>query len=183
MNRKMTDAILALGERNRFSKGLFGWVGFKTKWLPYHNVERAAGDTKWSMVKLFRYSLDGILGFSTVPLSVASYGGILFCGVAFALMLFLVIKNIFWHDPVAGWPSMMCVIFFIGGVQLLCLGIIGQYLARAYTEMKGRPIYILRSSSDEEDQIQQKTFVSPHSHSDPRDSLSDESKRRISGGI
>ena len=183
MNRKMTDAILSLGERNRFSKGLFGWVGFKTKWLPYHNVERAAGDTKWSIGKLFRYSLDGILGFSTIPLSVASYGGIFFCGAAFVMMLFLVIKNIFWHDPVAGWPSMMCVIFFIGGIQLLCLGIMGQYLARAYTEIKDRPIYILRSSSDEEDQIQQETFVSVHSHGDTDTVFSDEDKRRISGGF
>ena len=183
MNRKMTAAILSLGERNRFSKGLFGWVGFKTKWLPYHNVESAAGDTKWSIGKLFRYSLDGILGFSTIPLSVASYGGIFFCGAAFVMMLFLVIKNIFWHDPVAGWPSMMCVIFFIGGIQLLCLGIMGQYLARAYTEIKDRPIYILRSSSDEEDQIQQETFVSVHSHGDTDTVFSDEDKRRISGGF
>ena len=183
MNRKMTDALLSLSEKNRFSKGLFGWVGFKTKWLPYHNVERAAGDTKWSVAKLLRYSLDGILGFSTIPLSVASYGGILLCGVAFVMILFLVIKNLIWHDPVAGWPAMMCAIIFIGGVQLLCMGIMGQYLARAYTEIKDRPIYILRSSSDEEDEKQQENFVSigTYSHTDP--SLSDENMRRVSGRI
>ena len=183
LNRKMTDALLSLSEKNRFSKGLFGWVGFKTKWLPYHNVERAAGDTKWSVAKLLRYSLDGILGFSTIPLSVASYGGILLCGVAFVMILFLVIKNLIWHDPVAGWPAMMCAIIFIGGVQLLCMGIMGQYLARAYTEIKDRPIYILRSSSDEEDEKQQENFVSigTYSHTDP--SLSDENMRRVSGRI
>lgn len=151
MNRKMTDAILSLSERCRFSKGLFGWVGFRTKWLEYHNIERAAGDTKWSLWKLFKYSIDGILGFSTVPLSMASYGGILFCAAAFFMILFLVVKNLIWHDPVAGWPAMMCVILLIGGIQLLCIGISGQYLARAYTEIKHRPIYLLRESSDEED--------------------------------
>lgn len=183
MNRKMTDALLSLGEKNRFSKGLFGWVGFKTKWLPYHNVERAAGDTKWSVAKLFRYSLDGILGFSTIPLSVASYGGIFFCGLAFVMIVFLVIKNLIWHDPVAGWPAMMCAIIFIGGVQLLCIGIMGQYLARAYTEIKDRPIYILRSSSDEEDEKQQENFVSIDTYSYTGPSHSDEDKRRVSGGI
>lgn len=183
MTRKMTDAVLALSECNRFSKGLFGWVGFKTKWLPYHNVERAAGDTKWSIFKLFKYSLDGILGFSTLPLSAASYGGILFCGIAFFMIVFLVIKNLFWHDPVAGWPAMMCVIFLIGGIQLLCLGIIGQYLARAYMEIKHRPIYLLRSSSDEEDQMQgqKENLISLDTYSDTSHSIPSENKRRIPG--
>lgn len=188
MNRKMTDAVLALGECNRFSKGLFGWVGFKTKWLEYHNVERAAGDTKWSIWKLFKYSMDGILSFSTVPLSLASYGGILFCAVAFIMILFLVVKNLFWHDPVAGWPAMMCVIFLIGGIQLLCIGISGQYLARAYAEIKNRPIYLLRESSDEEDtktannnKKQGRNLISLDSYSNPAHSVYTKDKKRVSG--
>lgn len=151
MSRKMVDALLKLGEYNRFSKGIFGWVGFRTKWLEYHNVERAAGETKWSFFKLLKYSIDGIIGFSTVPLSLASYGGILFCGFSFLMIMILVVKNLIWHDPVAGWPAMMCVIFFIGGIQLLCIGILGQYLARTYVEVKNRPIYLLKETSDEDD--------------------------------
>lgn len=189
MNRKMTDAVLALSECNRFSKGLFGWVGFKTKWLEYHNVERAAGDTKWSIWKLFKYSMDGILSFSTVPLSMASYGGILFCAVAFCMIIFLVVKNLFWHDPVAGWPAMMCVIFLIGGIQLLCMGISGQYLARAYAEIKNRPIYLLRESSDEEDaktenkdsKKQGRNLISLDSYSNTSRSVYAQDKKRVSG--
>ncbi|KMZ52409.1 glycosyl transferase, family 2 [Dorea sp. D27] len=191
MNRKMADAILSLSECNRFSKGLFGWVGFQTKWLEYHNVERAAGDTKWSLWKLFKYSIDGILGFSTVPLSMASYGGILFCGAAFCMIVFLVVKNLFWHDPVAGWPAMMCVIFLIGGIQLLCIGISGQYLARAYTEIKNRPIYLLRESSDEEDaktdskscKKQGRYFISLDSYNHTAHPVYPEDKKRISGRL
>lgn len=149
MNRKMVDAVLQMGEYNRFSKGMFGWVGFQTKWLDYHNVERAAGETKWSMRKLMKYSLDGILGFSTIPLSLSSYGGIFFCGIAFLTVCFLVIRYLIFHDPVQGWTTLMCAIFFIGGVQLLCVGILGQYLARAYMEVKKRPIYLLKEKSDE----------------------------------
>lgn len=156
MSRKMVDALLKLGEYNRFSKGIFGWVGFRTKWLEYHNVERAAGETKWSFVKLLKYSFDGIIGFSTLPLSLASYGGILFCGFSFLMIIILVVKNLIWHDPVAGWPAMMCVIFFIGGIQLLCIGILGQYLARTYVEVKNRPIYLLKETSDEDDMEMQK---------------------------
>lgn len=149
MSRKMVDAILSMSEVNRFSKGMFGWVGFQTEWIPYHNVERAAGNTKWSFLKLIRYSADGIMGFSTLPLSLASYGGILFCGVSFLVISILVIKNLFWHDPVAGWPAMMCVILFIGGVQLFCMGILGQYIARIFIETKHRPVYLLKETSDE----------------------------------
>lgn len=149
MNRKMTDAILQMGEYNRFSKGMFGWVGFRTKWLEYPNAERAAGETKWSIGNLLKYSLDGILGFSTLPLSLSSYGGIFFCGAAFLTVCFLVIRYLIFHDPVQGWTTLMCAIFFIGGVQLLCVGILGQYLARTYMEVKRRPVYILKESSDE----------------------------------
>lgn len=149
MTRKMADAILQMGEYNRFSKGMFGWVGFRTKWLEYHNVERAAGETKWPLTKLLKYSMDGILGFSTLPLSLSSYGGIFFCGAAFLTVCFLVIRYLIFHDPVQGWTTLMCAVFFIGGVQLLCAGILGQYLARTYMEVKRRPIYILKENSDE----------------------------------
>lgn len=149
MTRKMADAVLQMDEYNRFSKGMFGWVGFQTKWLEYHNVERAAGETKWSMGKLLKYSLDGILGFSTLPLSLSSYGGIFFCGAAFLIVCFLVIRYLIFHDPVQGWTTLMCTIFFIGGVQLMCVGILGQYLARTYMEVKRRPVYILKENSDE----------------------------------
>lgn len=150
MTRKMTDAVLQMGEYNRFSKGLFSWVGFRTKWLSYHNVERAAGETKWSFGKLLRYSLDGIMGFSTLPLSLSSYGGIFFCGVAFLTILFLVVRYLIWHDPVQGWTTLMCALLLISGVQLLCVGILGQYLARTYLEVKNRPVYLLKET-DEED--------------------------------
>lgn len=156
MNRKMADAILQMGEYNRFSKGMFGWVGFRTKWLEYHNAERAAGETKWSMGKLLRYSLDGILGFSTLPLSLSSYGGIFFCVAAFLTVCFLVIRYLIFHDPVQGWTTLMCAIFFIGGVQLLCVGILGQYLARTYMEVKRRPVYILKENSDEREREEEK---------------------------
>lgn len=188
MNRKMVDALLELGEYNRFSKGMFGWVGFRTKWMEYHNVERAAGETKWSFLKLLKYSMDGIMGFSTMPLSLSSYGGIGFCILSFIMVVVLIIKNLIWHDPVAGWPAMMCVIFFIGGVQLLCLGILGQYLARTYMEVKKRPIYILRDTSYEYDQQNKKAktskeriYVYPDSDHDSTASISAPKKRRISG--
>lgn len=189
MTRKMTDALLKLGEYNRFSKGIFGWVGFRTKWLEYHNVERAAGETKWSFGKLLKYSFDGIMGFSTVPLSLASYGGILFCGFAFLMIIVLVVKNLIWHDPVAGWPAMMCVIFLIGGVQLLCIGILGQYLARTYVEVKNRPIYLLKETSDEDDMDKQKSMeeqedrvaVYHNTFDDTDRTLYLTKKRRVSG--
>lgn len=144
MTREMIDAILSMSENNRFSKGIFGWVGFKTKWLEYTNVERVAGETKWSFWKLFIYSLDGIVAFSTVPLSIASIMGFLFCLVSIVMVIGIIFKTVIWGDPVSGWPSLACIIFFIGGVQLFCMGILGQYLAKIYLETKKRPIYIIR---------------------------------------
>ena len=144
MTRQVTDAILSMKEYNRFSKGIFGWVGYQTKWLEYENVQRVAGETKWSFWKLFLYSLDGIMAFSTVPLSIASFFGILFCLAAFIFMIFIFVRALIYGDPVAGWPSMVCIIAFIGGVQLLCLGIMGQYLSKLYMEVKNRPKYLVK---------------------------------------
>ena len=149
MKRKMVDAILTMPEYNRFTKGIFGWVGFKTKWLDFENVERSAGETKWSVWKLFRYSLEGITGFSVVPLALASVLGILFCGLSALVILVIIIRTLVWGDPVSGWPSMACIVFMVSGVQLLCLGILGQYLSKTYLETKHRPIYLLRESSEE----------------------------------
>jgi glycosyltransferase involved in cell wall biosynthesis len=144
MTRQMVDAILEMGEYNRFSKGIFGWVGFKTKWIAFENVERVAGQTKWSFVGLFFYSLEGIIAFSTRPLVIASIFGILFCIVAFVLICVIIFKKLMFDNDVQGYASTMCVIFFIGGIQLFCLGILGQYLSKTYLETKKRPIYIIR---------------------------------------
>lgn len=144
MSRQMVDAILSLQEVSRFSKGIFSWVGFKTKWLEYENIERVAGETKWSFWKLFLYSIDGIIGFSTVPLSIASVAGLLFCLVAFLLILFFFFKTIIWGDPVAGFPATICIVLLLGGIQLFCMGILGAYLSKTYLETKKRPIYIVR---------------------------------------
>lgn len=144
MTRQMVDAILAMEEYNRFTKGIFGWVGFDTKWLEYENVERVKGETKWNFWKLFLYSLDGITAFSTVPLTVAAFMGVLFCALAFILILFIVVRKLLFGDPVAGWPSLVCIISLVSGVQLFCLGIVGQYLAKTYMEVKKRPIYLLK---------------------------------------
>ena len=143
MTIQMVDSVLSLKEYNRFSKGIFSWVGYRTKWLEYENVERAAGETKWSFWKLFLYSLESIVAFSTVPLSIASVMGILFCFVAFIIIIFIIVRTLMFGDPTSGWPSMVCIMFFIGGVQLLCLGIMGQYLSKTYLEVKKRPIYIV----------------------------------------
>lgn len=151
MRRPVVDAILSMGEYNRFSKGIFGWVGFKNVWIPYENVERIAGESKWNVFKLFLYAFDGIAAFSTVPLSIASIAGILLCLVAFVAIIFIVIRAALFGDPVSGWPSLACIITFIGGVQLLCLGIIGQYLAKTYLETKKRPIYLVRETNVEDD--------------------------------
>ena len=148
MSRPMVDAILSMGEYNRFSKGIFGWVGFRTKWLPYENVERVAGETKWSFWKLLKYSIQGIVAFSTAPLVIASVAGILLCAAAFVMVLWILIKTLAFGDPVGGWPSLACMIMFMGGIQLFCIGILGQYLAKTYLETKHRPIYIL-SETDE----------------------------------
>lgn len=150
MNRKMLDAVLGMSEYNRFSKGIFGWVGFRTKWLEFENVERSAGETKWSFKKLLVYSMEGITGFSVAPLSLASVVGITFCGLSFLLILIIILKTLIWGDPVSGWPSLACIIFLVSGVQLLCTGIVGQYLSKTYLETKHRPIYILKDSSGEE---------------------------------
>ena len=150
MTRQMVNAILDVKEYNRFSKGIFGWVGFKTKWLEYENIERVAGNTKWSFWKLFLYSLDGIVAFSTVPLSVASAFGMLFLFIAFIMIVFIIVKTLIFGDPVAGYPSMMCVMFFIGGIQLFSIGILGQYLSKTYLETKNRPIYIVKETEKSE---------------------------------
>ena len=147
MTRQMVDAIISIKEYNRFSKGIFGWIGFKTKWLEYKNVERAAGETKWSFWKLFMYSMEGIIAFSTVPLFIISILGVLFCLVAFILIIVIIVKTLVWGDPVMGWPSIMCVLFFTSGIQLFSLGIIGGYLAKMYLETKKRPIYIVKEKN------------------------------------
>ena len=145
MTRQMVDAILELKEVSRFSKGLFSWVGFKTKWLEYENVERVAGETKWSFWKLLLYSIDGIIAFSTAPLAIASILGLLFCVVAFLLILFFFFKTLIFGDPVAGFPATICIVLMLGGIQLFCIGILGQYLSKTYLETKRRPIYIVKT--------------------------------------
>lgn len=144
MKRSMADAILALPEYNRFSKGLFSWVGFKTKWLEYENEQRSAGQTKWSFWKLFLYSIEGIVSFTTAPLAIATIMGLLFCLIAFFMIIFIMVRTIIWGDPTSGWPSLVCIISLIGGIQLFCLGIIGEYISKIYLESKNRPIYIIR---------------------------------------
>lgn len=146
MTRQMVDAIMSMNEYNRFSKGIFGWVGFKTKWLPYENIERVAGETKWSFWKLFIYSIEGVIAFSTAPLTIAAVSGIIFCLVAFIMIIVVVFKTLMFGDPVSGWPSLVSIIFLVSGVQLFCLGIIGQYLAKTYLETKNRPIYIVKET-------------------------------------
>ena len=145
MTRQMVDAILELKEVSRFSKGLFSWVGFKTKWLEYENVERVAGETKWSFWKLLLYSIDGIIAFSTAPLAIASVLGLLFCVIAFVLILFFFFKTLLFGDPVAGFPATICIVLMLGGIQLFCIGILGQYLSKTYLETKRRPIYIVKT--------------------------------------
>ena len=146
MKRIMVDAVLEMSEYNRFLIGIFGWVGFRTKWLEFQNVERSAGETKWSLRKLFSYSLEGITGFSVAPLSLASVMGVGFCALAFIMIAVIIVRTLIWGDPVAGWPSMVCIIFLVSGVQLFCLGIVGEYLAKTYLETKHRPIFILKES-------------------------------------
>ena len=144
MTRQVTDAILSMKEYNRFSKGIFGWVGYDTKWIEYENVQRAAGETKWSFWKLFLYSIDGIVAFSTMPLSIAAFFGVMMCVMAFVFMAFIFIRAMIYGDPVAGWPSTVCIISLIGGVQLLCIGIMGQYMSKMYMEVKDRPKYLVK---------------------------------------
>lgn len=148
MTRQMVDAILTMKEYKRFSKGLFSFVGFKTKWLEYENVERVAGETTWSFWKLFIYAIDGITAFSTVPLVASAAIGILFCLISFIMILIIIIKTLLYGDPVSGWPSLVCIIFMVSGIQLFCMGIMGQYLSNTYLETKKRPIYIIKEISD-----------------------------------
>ena len=143
MKREMVDAIVSMTEYNRFSKGIYGWIGYKTYWLEYENVERVAGETKWSFWKLFKYAIDGIINFSQAPLSIASWGGILMTLIAFISLLLIVIRKLVLGDPVAGWASTVSIIIFIGGIQLFCMGIMGQYIAKTYLETKRRPHYIV----------------------------------------
>lgn len=146
MTRQMTDAILEMCEYNRFSKGIFSWVGFNTKWLEYENAKRVAGKTTWSFWKLFLYSLDGIIAFSTAPLVVSSILGAVFCFISIIIILVIIAKTLIFGDAVGGWPSLACIILFVGGIQLLCTGIIGQYLSKTYLEVKKRPIYIIKEN-------------------------------------
>lgn len=144
MTRQMVDAILSMGEYNRFTKGIYGWVGFETKWFEYENVERVAGETKWSFWKLFLYSIEGVIGFSTAPLVISSFFGILCMLLAFIMIVFIIIRKLIYGDPTSGWPSLVCIIMLIGGMQLSCIGIVGEYLAKTYLETKHRPIYIAK---------------------------------------
>ncbi len=147
MTRQVADAILNMGEYNRFTKGIYGWVGFETKWLEYENVERAKGETKWSFWKLFAYSIEGITAFSTVPLSIAAFAGAFFCIVAFIMIIFIIVRKLIFDDPVSGWPSLVCIILMTSGVQFFCTGILGQYLAKTYLEVKRRPIYLSKEEA------------------------------------
>lgn len=144
MTRQMVNSILKLKEYNRYSKGLFSFVGFNTYWLEYENVERVAGETKWSFWGLVKYAIEGIVAFSTLPLSIASLMGFIFCFVSFILIIIIIIKTLIFGDPTSGWPSLVCIIFFVSGIQLFCLGIIGKYLSKTYLETKNRPIYIIK---------------------------------------
>lgn len=147
MTRQMVEAVLSMKEYNRYSKGLFSFVGFKTKWIEFENKERVAGTTKWNFWKLFSYALDGIVGFSTIPLTMAAFIGVLFCLIAFIMIIVIIVKTLAFGDPTSGWPSLACIIFMVSGIQLLCLGVIGEYLAKMYLEVKQRPIYIIRESN------------------------------------
>ncbi len=147
MTRKMVNVILSMNEVNRFSKGIFGWIGFKTKWIEYENVERVAGETKWSFWKLFKYSLEGIVAFSVIPLQVASLLGLFISLVSFIFIIIIVTRTMIYGDPVSGWPSTICIIMMMGGIQLLCIGILGQYMSKVYLETKNRPIFIEKESS------------------------------------
>ena len=146
MTRQMVDSILELEENNRYSKGIFSWVGYKTKWLEYENVQRVAGSTKWSFWKLLIYAFEGIIAFSTTPLMIAALVGIIFFIVSFIMIIVIIVRTLTFGDPVSGWPSLVCIIFFVSGVQLFCLGIIGAYLSKTYLETKNRPVYIVEET-------------------------------------
>lgn len=150
MNRKVVHAILSMGEYNRFSKGIFGWIGFKKKWMEYENIERVAGETKWSFWKLFLYAVEGIIAFSTAPLVLSSMFGLICCLAAFVMIIMVIIRTLVFGDPTAGWPSLVCIILLLSGIQMLGIGILGQYMARTYLETKHRPIYLIAESNLEE---------------------------------
>lgn len=150
MKREMVDVIVKMGERNRFSKGIFGWIGFRTYWYPYKNIERIAGETKWNLRKLLKYSFEGIVNFSQTPLHIASYFGVGCTGISLAVIIFIIVRKLIFGDPVQGWASNICIMLFVGGIQLFCIGVIGEYIAKTYTEVKKRPHYIVRESSDDE---------------------------------
>lgn len=150
MKRDMVDAIVKMEEYNRFSKGIFGWIGFRTYWLPYENVERVAGKTKWSFWKLMKYAIDGIINFSSMPLSIASWLGMGMTVVSFFALMFIIVRKLIWGDPVDGWASQVCIMIFIGGIQLFCAGVMGQYIAKMYQEVKRRPHYIISESNKED---------------------------------
>lgn len=143
MKRKMVNAIISMKEYNRYSKGIFNFVGFNTKWLEYEIPNRVAGKTKWSIFKLFRYAFEGVIAFSTRPLIISAFIGILFCLIAFIAIIFIIVKTLVWGDPVGGWPSLACLIIFMGGIQLFFFGIMGMYLSKTYLEVKKRPIYVI----------------------------------------
>ena len=149
MKREMVDAIIRVSEYNRFSKGIFGWIGFRTYWLSYENVERVAGKTNWNFWKLFKYSIDGFINHSQFLLSLSSWGGILCTLLSFIMVIFIIVRKIIFGDPVAGWPSLVCIILFTSGIQLFCVGIMGQYLSKVYLEAKKRPHYIVAKSNQD----------------------------------
>lgn len=160
MSRPMVDTIVEMDEYNRFSKGIFGWIGFDTKWVEFENVERVAGETKWSFWKLLKYSLEGITAFSVAPLQVASVFGVLFSLIAFIMIIVIIIRTLAFGDPVSGWPSTVCIIMLIGGIQLLCIGILGQYLSKTYLETKHRPIYICKETNIVKEELPKRHSVS-----------------------
>lgn len=149
MTRQVVNSVLSLKEYNRYSKGLFSFVGFKTKWLEYENIQRVAGETKWSFWKLLLYAIDGIVAFTTIPLTIAIAIGFIFCLIAFIMIIVVIIKTLAFGDPTTGWPSLACIIFMVSGIQLLCIGVIGEYLSKMYLEVKNRPIYIVKESNME----------------------------------
>ena len=147
MNRQVVEAILSMGEYNRFSKGIFGWIGFRKKWLEYENIERVAGETKWSFWKLFLYAIEGIVAFSTTPLVISSVFGLICCALALAMILVIIARTLIFGDPTSGWPSLVCIMLLLSGIQMLGIGIVGQYLAKTYLETKKRPIYLVRKTN------------------------------------
>ena len=147
MTRQMVNSILELKEYNRYSKGLFSFVGYNTKWLEYENTKRVAGESKWSFWKLFKYAIEGIIAFSTTPLVISAFMGILFCLIAFIIIVIIIVRTLVFGDPTSGWPSLVCIIFFVSGIQLFSIGIIGEYLAKTYLETKHRPIYIIKDTN------------------------------------